>query len=218
MAWKDQARNRLVIARFTALDFYPTCLQLAGNHWQPSPDEHPLDGASFEHVLRNPATAQQRDPIFYLFPGYMDSRAQPTVVAIDDLGGKTLQDLLLLRSRRMGTLLPERRRGRSQEPYRSTTWNCLRALKEGSLLAHTRTLNLASEVSNRQSQPASQRARRPFFSQWLSLEEDPLTATRLPPDQTTQNTRIAQSRARVSNGRYVFREIADPACRLSVDR
>lgn len=67
------------------LDFYPTCLQLAGNTWRPDPDQHPLDGDSFAHVLRNPDTAEKRNPIFYLFPGYMDSRAQPTVVAIDDV-------------------------------------------------------------------------------------------------------------------------------------
>lgn len=66
------------------LDYYPTCLQLAGNDWQPPEQKHPLDGDSFAHVLRNPTTDEKRDPIFYLFPGYMDSRAQPTVVAIDD--------------------------------------------------------------------------------------------------------------------------------------
>ena len=70
------------------LDYYPTCLQLAGNKWQPSRDQHPLDGESFAHILRNPDTQEVRDPIFYLFPGYMDSRAQPTVVAIDDVNGK----------------------------------------------------------------------------------------------------------------------------------
>jgi arylsulfatase A-like enzyme len=70
------------------LDYYPTCLQLAGNNWRPSRDDHPLDGDSFAHVLRDPDTREKRDPIFYLFPGYMDSRAQPTVVAIDDVGSK----------------------------------------------------------------------------------------------------------------------------------
>ena len=70
------------------LDFYPTCLQLAGNKWNPSPDKHPLDGESFAHVLRNPDTKNMRESIFFLFPGYMDSRAQPTVVAIDDLNGQ----------------------------------------------------------------------------------------------------------------------------------
>ena len=70
------------------LDYYSTCLQLAGNQWQPAKDQHPLDGESFAHVLRDPTTSEKRDPIFYLFPGYMDSRAQPTVVAIDDKGSK----------------------------------------------------------------------------------------------------------------------------------
>ena len=70
------------------LDYYPTCLQLAGNKWNPSPEDHPLDGVSFADVLRHPQTADERDPVYYLFPGYMDSRAQPTVVAIDDLVGK----------------------------------------------------------------------------------------------------------------------------------
>ena len=70
------------------LDYYPTCLQLAGNQWRPSREEHPLDGESFAHVLRKPQTNEKRDPVFYLFPGYMDSRAQPTVVAIDELAGK----------------------------------------------------------------------------------------------------------------------------------
>ncbi|MDH3584239.1 MAG: sulfatase [Phycisphaerae bacterium] len=70
------------------LDFYPTCLQLAGNKWRPDRAQHPLDGDPFLHVLRDPDTTEKRDPIFYLFPGYMDSRAQPTVVAIDDAGNK----------------------------------------------------------------------------------------------------------------------------------
>ncbi len=70
------------------LDFYPTCLQLAGNNWRPPAEQHPLDGDSFAHVLRDPASKEKRDPIFYLFPGYMDSRAQPTVVAIDDTATK----------------------------------------------------------------------------------------------------------------------------------
>ena len=70
------------------LDFYPTCLQLAGNKWRPDREQHPLDGDPFLHVLRNPDTNEKRDPIFYLFPGYMDSRAQPTVVAIDEAQNK----------------------------------------------------------------------------------------------------------------------------------
>jgi len=66
------------------LDFYPTCLQLAGDRWQPDPATHPLDGDPFLHVLKNPASKDTRDGIYYLFPGYMDVRAQPTVVGIED--------------------------------------------------------------------------------------------------------------------------------------
>ena len=70
------------------LDFYPTCLELAGKTWRPDPKQHPLDGESFAQVLQNPATAKKREPIFYLFPGYLDQRAQPTVVAIDEAHGQ----------------------------------------------------------------------------------------------------------------------------------
>ena len=38
--------------------------------------------------MRRPAASEKREPIFYLFPGYLDSRAQPTVVAIDDVADK----------------------------------------------------------------------------------------------------------------------------------
>ena len=70
------------------LDYYPTCLDLAQKQWLPPSEEHPLDGESFAEVLRNPKLKTQRSPIFYLFPGYMDSRAQPTVVAIDQVDEK----------------------------------------------------------------------------------------------------------------------------------
>jgi len=70
------------------IDYYATCLELAGNKWRPPREQHPLDGKSFAHVLHDPDMSDQRDPIFYLFPGYMDSRAQPTVVAIDDIRDK----------------------------------------------------------------------------------------------------------------------------------
>ena len=71
-----------------AVDYYPTYVELAGNSWLPSEEKHPLDGSSFAPVLRHPETKRKRDPIFYLFPGYMDVRAQPCVVAIDEVAGK----------------------------------------------------------------------------------------------------------------------------------
>lgn len=71
-----------------SVDFYPTCLDLAGNKWLPPESEHPLDGYSFADVLRKPDTTRTREPIFYLFPGYLDKRAQPCVVVIDDIQSK----------------------------------------------------------------------------------------------------------------------------------
>ncbi|MFG0336042.1 MAG: sulfatase [Maioricimonas sp. JB049] len=71
-----------------SVDYYPTCLELAGRQWGPSEQDHPLDGESFAHVLRQPDTAAERGPVFYLFPGYLDRRARPCVVVIDDIEGK----------------------------------------------------------------------------------------------------------------------------------
>ncbi|MEM7143527.1 MAG: sulfatase-like hydrolase/transferase [Verrucomicrobiota bacterium] len=74
------------------LDYYPTCLELAGGKWTPDPDTHPLDGESFAFILSDPKTAakkeNKREPIFYFFPGYMDVRAQPSAAVIDDVNGK----------------------------------------------------------------------------------------------------------------------------------
>jgi len=80
----DAVTDRMV----HGIDLYPTCLELAGKQWTPSSDVHPLDGESFAKVLRNLDMEGKRAPIFYLFPGYMDIRAQPCVVAIDEVGGK----------------------------------------------------------------------------------------------------------------------------------
>jgi arylsulfatase A-like enzyme len=70
------------------IDFYPTLLELAGNSWLPPAKKHPLDGESFAKFLLNPKSQGKRSPIFYLFPGYMDVRAQPCVVTIDEIKGK----------------------------------------------------------------------------------------------------------------------------------
>lgn len=71
-----------------ATDFYPTYLELAGNQWKPEPAEHPLDGQSFLPNIKSPDTLQKRDPIFYFFPGYLDSRATPLASIIDEIDGK----------------------------------------------------------------------------------------------------------------------------------
>ncbi len=70
-----------------SVDYYPTYLQLAGAKWTPSPDEHPLDGFSFTDALLNPNLSEPREPIFYLFPGYLDRRAQPSITAIEEIDG-----------------------------------------------------------------------------------------------------------------------------------
>ena len=70
------------------IDFYPTLLEVAGNAWYPSEKKHPLDGESFAQFLFNPKKQGMRSPIFYLFPGYMDARAQPCVVTIDEIESK----------------------------------------------------------------------------------------------------------------------------------
>ena len=70
------------------IDFYPTLLEVAGNTWLPSEKKHPLDGESFADILFNPKLKNRRSPIFYLFPGYMDIRAQPCVVVVDEIENK----------------------------------------------------------------------------------------------------------------------------------
>lgn len=71
-----------------SVDFYPTFLELAGNKWLPSADVHPLDGVSFYDVLLQPEGNFTREPIYYLFPGYMDTRAQPCAVVLGELQSK----------------------------------------------------------------------------------------------------------------------------------
>ena len=71
-----------------SVDYYPTCLELAGGKWMPDKDEHPLDGESFVDILTRPETNRERGAIFYLFPGYNGKRARPCAVVIDDIKGK----------------------------------------------------------------------------------------------------------------------------------
>ena len=69
-----------------AVDYYPTCLQAAGAKWTPSEKVHPLDGQSFFDELLQPGVDADRSPIFYLFPGYLDRRAQPSAWVLDEIG------------------------------------------------------------------------------------------------------------------------------------
>ena len=87
--WKGVIPANTVTDRLVhSVDYYPTYLELAGGAWSPPARVHPLDGQSFAGVLRNPGAAGNREPIFYLFPGYLDNRAQPSAVAIGDLDGE----------------------------------------------------------------------------------------------------------------------------------
>jgi arylsulfatase A-like enzyme len=92
------APNTVTDYKVHSVDYYPTCLELAGNSWRPSESEHPLDGESFVDILKKPARTRKRGPIYYLFPGYLDYRAQPCVVAIDDVDGKRYKLLYFFES------------------------------------------------------------------------------------------------------------------------
>ena len=70
------------------VDFYPTMLDFAGGVF-PDSVTHPLDGVSLhDHLLDPDNTARNREPIFYHFPGYMDSRTYACSVIIKDVGDK----------------------------------------------------------------------------------------------------------------------------------
>lgn len=54
----------------THVDIYPTLVELAGGR---VPASHRLDGVSFLPFLQHPAAAMPRAPIFWHFPGYLES-------------------------------------------------------------------------------------------------------------------------------------------------
>ncbi len=68
-----------------AVDFYPTLVDLAGGK-RPAPRRHLLDGESFARVVHGDAkTRPRKRPICYYFPGYMDTRAWPLAVTIQEI-------------------------------------------------------------------------------------------------------------------------------------
>ncbi|MEM0924788.1 MAG: sulfatase-like hydrolase/transferase [Planctomycetota bacterium] len=79
----DATTDRMV----HSVDYYPTFLEVADASYKPSLAEHTLDGVSFAAVLRG-----EREPrgqaIGFLFPGYLDHRATPIVVMIDEIDGR----------------------------------------------------------------------------------------------------------------------------------
>lgn len=71
-----------------SVDFYPTILDFASGVF-PDSATHPLDGESFHsHLLDPDNTARDRSPIFYHFPGYMDTRAFASSTVIKEIDGK----------------------------------------------------------------------------------------------------------------------------------
>lgn len=70
------------------VDYYPTMLDFASGLF-PDSTTHPLDGQSLHaHLLDPDNVARNRSPIFYHFPGYMDSRAYACSAMIKDVEGK----------------------------------------------------------------------------------------------------------------------------------
>ncbi|NWK56257.1 sulfatase-like hydrolase/transferase [Verrucomicrobiaceae bacterium N1E253] len=73
------------------VDLYPTFIDVAAespNSPNPNAATHPLDGESlYAHMLDPEHVARDRGPIFYHFPGYMDTRAYPVSVVIKEVEG-----------------------------------------------------------------------------------------------------------------------------------
>ncbi|MEO1618044.1 MAG: sulfatase-like hydrolase/transferase [Planctomycetota bacterium] len=88
-SWQGKIPEGTVTNRLVhCVDYYPTLLELAGSGYQPPVQDHPLDGVSFAKTLLGNEKATRGSPIGYLFPGYLDVRARPCVVMIDDVDGQ----------------------------------------------------------------------------------------------------------------------------------
>lgn len=89
VSWPDQIAANSTSSHLThAVDFYPTFVDLSGGKWTPSDEEHPLDGSSFVGVLKGTRKADApREPIYYLFPGYLTERSRPQASIIADHAG-----------------------------------------------------------------------------------------------------------------------------------
>lgn len=80
--------NKVSTSMLYMIDFYPTMLDFAEAAY-PNATTHPLDGESFyNHLLDPDNNPRDRSPIFYHFPGYMDSRAYASSAVIAEIGGK----------------------------------------------------------------------------------------------------------------------------------
>ena len=86
--WPGKIPAKTVTGRMVhSVDYYPTYLELAGSRWIPAEDVHPLDGISFLNSLLDPEIADRGKPVFYQFPGYLDQRAEPCVVVMEQING-----------------------------------------------------------------------------------------------------------------------------------
>ncbi|MEM6473248.1 MAG: sulfatase-like hydrolase/transferase [Planctomycetota bacterium] len=74
-----------------SVDYYPTLLDLIEAQNRPSPEVHALDGVSFAGTLLGQSDDPRSEPVGFLFPGYLDNRATPSVVMIDDLDGRVFK-------------------------------------------------------------------------------------------------------------------------------
>ena len=87
VSWPGTIAANTITQRLThVVDFYPTFVELGGASWQPLVDEHALDGVSFVDALRQAGSDRTvaREPIFYLFPGYLSDRSRPQASIIAD--------------------------------------------------------------------------------------------------------------------------------------
>ena len=71
----------------TMVDFYKTLAELARAPL-PDPAVQPLDGQSFAPLLLGHTRRLPRRAIYWHFPGYLDTRAEPCSTIIKDLAGK----------------------------------------------------------------------------------------------------------------------------------
>lgn len=70
------------------IDYYPTMLDFADGVF-PDNATHPLDGVSLhDHLLDPDNSPRARSPIYYHFPGYMDSRAYACSMIIQEIDNK----------------------------------------------------------------------------------------------------------------------------------
>ncbi|MFI3259841.1 MAG: sulfatase-like hydrolase/transferase [Rikenellaceae bacterium] len=79
--------NRVSCEPIHVIDYYPTIAQATGCEL-PAEQTHKLDGESFLPILTGESKELKRDALYWHFPGYMDSRQQPTSVINKRVGNE----------------------------------------------------------------------------------------------------------------------------------